>query len=79
MDDNERYEIICKLEFKEIKDKLDTLNKGLFKDNGGRCLQSRINATGQSVAVIIAVLSAIGLAVLGIIAYIIQQRFSVGN
>ena len=43
MIEKEQYEAVCKDRFDEIITQLETLNKRLFKDNGSKSLQSRIN------------------------------------
>lgn len=42
-----QYEKICKSEFGKINEKLDKLDHRLFEDNGGECLQSKINRHGD--------------------------------
>lgn len=39
----EQYEKVCRNEFNKINEKLDKLDHRLFEDNGGECIQSKIN------------------------------------
>ena len=63
MDEENRYELVCKSEFHSINKKLDTITSKLYVDNGGESQQSKINrhdiwirrATGIGLAVAIAV------------------------
>lgn len=44
---NEQYQEICKERFDEIIEKIDSLDKKLFHDNGNECLQTKINSHAQ--------------------------------
>lgn len=43
MTEEQQYEKICKNEFAEIKEAIACLDEKLFKNNGGKCLQSRVD------------------------------------
>jgi hypothetical protein len=47
MSEEQQYEKICKGEFQSIGEKIDYLTHRLFEDNGGECLQSKINRHEQ--------------------------------
>ena len=40
---SKQYEDVCRGEFVELNRKLDEIAKQLYYDNGGQCIQSRLN------------------------------------
>ena len=61
-------------EFKVIFSKLDNLHSKLFEDNGGKCLQSRVNGNSQAIKIVAGIFAAIGTFILTIVGWIIKSR-----
>jgi len=61
-------------EFKTVFGKLDNLQKKLFEDNGGKCLQSRVNNNSQMIKIVAGIFAAIGGFILTFIGWIIKSK-----
>ena len=61
---------------KEILEQLNILNKGLYKDNGSECLQSKLNKNTNRIGGIIAFMTAIGLTVLALLSRVVYGWIS---
>jgi len=60
--------------FEEIMDKLNSLERRLFVDNGNLSIQSKINRNSATLALVVGVLSVIGTFTLGIVGWIIKTK-----
>lgn len=72
--DQSLYEQTCKPEFGHIKEKLDHMSNRLFIDNGSESFQSRLNRHDRWIKGVMAIVSAIALAILSVGVYLVQER-----
>ena len=73
MNAEEQYKTVCKTEFKEINDKLDSLMDKLFIDNGNECLQSKINRHNNWIKGMMGFLAGLWTVVLVVIAVLLRR------
>lgn len=55
-------------------EKVDRIHDKLFVDDDGKSIQSKVNQNSRWIKVVTGVLSAVGLAVLGIVGWIVKER-----
>ena len=61
-------------ELQDINHKLDKLFDKLFEDNGGKCLQSRVNNNSLLIKMVVGVFSTIGAAIISMICWIVKGK-----
>lgn len=62
-----QYKKICKARFDDIEGKLDRIYDQLFEDNGGKCLQSRVNENTSKIKIVWALIMAVMIATIGVL------------
>ena len=67
MTGKDQYDSVCKQEFKDINSKLDRIIKGLYMDNGGECIQSKINRHDRWIRNVMLVIGGAWAVLIGII------------
>lgn len=69
MTDKDQYNNVCKEEFHEIKDLLNSINKKLFIDNGVECIQSKINRHDKFLQIFSYILGVIFVSMVGMVVH----------
>ena len=75
MCNTERYKEFCERRFDAIDAALRHLNDQLFMDNGGDCLQSKVNENRRWIKILTGVFAAIGTFTLSVIGWIVKQHY----
>ena len=70
----QQYDRICKDRFDKIDTKLDKMFDKLFEDNGGECLQSKINANKAFTKTVTKWFTVIGTAMIGAIVWLFKTK-----
>ena len=76
-EDNEMYEKVCKVAFEKLDAGQKRILDALFMDGNGQSLQSRVNQNTETIRRWSRVYVAVGLAILGLLTWIIQHLLGV--
>lgn len=74
MPESEQYKDVCKERLNQIDGKLDKLYDKLFEDNGGDCLQTKVNINSRMIKLVTGIFATIGAALLALVGYFVKSK-----